>query len=191
MPCVLTKSSLQGHWQCPSLLWVSHFFQSYLKPRYVFSFFHVSSHFISFSLSHFTLFTNNFCHFDYHIIPDFSNFLLEELKRLYTPIIPCYLKQSALANKREQDDHIMWSYKLPIELSLFVGYFLARVGWHEVAALVTALVLTVEYHYAVSRLPKVYNSVVQLSVRFWFILFLPYDLVYLYIRDCLYHSCCW
>jgi hypothetical protein len=58
----------------------------------------------------------------------------------------------------------MWSYKLPIELSLFFGYFMARVGWHEVAALVTALVLTVEYHYAVSQLPRVYSSVVQLSV---------------------------
>jgi PAS domain S-box-containing protein len=66
----------------------------------------------------------------------------------------------------ESSDNSMWSYKFPIELSLFLGYFLARVGWHEVAALVTALVLTVEYHYSVSQLPKVYSSVVQLSGLF-------------------------
>lgn len=64
------------------------------------------------------------------------------------------------------DDRSMWSYKIPIELSLFLGYFLARVGWHEVGGLLTALVLTIEYHYAVSLLPKVYNSVVQLSGLF-------------------------
>lgn len=58
----------------------------------------------------------------------------------------------------------MWTYKLPIEISVFLGYFMARVGWHEVAALLTAIVLTVEYHYAVSLLPKIYSSVVQLSV---------------------------